>query len=925
YWQREQIELPPQVISVKGNSAEYPSNFESAGIEKLRLHVRARNYKDFSQITVSLINDHQDSENSDFQERNENCFYQTELSIKVKENAKLIPRENIGGTTTEEKLNSLLYRNAHGYAVGHTCSASWDAENNIVRTDWLPQEYVQDVDPRGDPLIDQQLNTMEFKSFSSEAITKYSEEQLLSLLSVIPDSYEKWIDTDIEKEKETVPEELLDVANNQINFGRDAIRRMRQTIALLKNNPDAMKAFFYANEAMVIQAKWQGYKLDWRPFQLAFSLLTIESIVDKSIDRNIMDLLWFPTGGGKTEAYLFLIAYTLFYRRLERGSLTKSDGVCVISRYTLRALTSDQFQRSASLICAAELIRIRETGNNNKYPFSIGLWIGKSNTPNKYKDAVTALKKQATINPKAIEKCPCCNGALEWGADERNELIIVKCLNNECELGEKCPELPIHTVDEQIYRIRPSFIIATVDKFFQIIRFPTRTNNLFNLNTEFNPPDLIIQDELHLISGPLGSMTGLLELTIDFLCSKGDFKPKVIGSTATIQRASQQILSLFDREVFQFPPPLLNADNSFFAKKSTVSSGRIYLGITNAGRTGQFMMSAISGSLLQSINDDSEGWKPEDKDPYTTLCGYFNSIRELGGARTLLWEDAQKAKGVYAKIRNENEREVNDLQELTGQISQEELKQALMRLQKTADHDDHIDMLLASVMLSVGVNIPRLGLMVVNGQPKTMSEYIQATSRVRRNEIPGLIITLFSNSKVRDRSHFETFCSWHNAFYRHVEATSVTPFSSRSRDKGLKALVVALALREAMMDERNIQLNADRKKIVAEKVIPKILKRVQSIDSMESEQCRNEINNFLDEWESRDSLTYLWNDQHINESLFISAEMAAQGQAAGRFNAGIWVAPNSARDVEPDVNIKIRRFLSRDFVLPHTDETLTDN
>ena len=720
-WTRSSLESSPVPVSWQNGEIDYPKDLEVFGIPGMRLFIRSAPADGFAQFTVCIINSNEDDGTLDFQARNERCFYQTRLEIKSRDGTSFVPRRShYVGTEKDSLLNGLLYRNTHEYATGHTCSATWDNDDDVpkwIATSWMPQQQVDDVDPGGDPDLQKALQEIGFEGFAAEALSELPDAELLQLLEVLPKVYSVWLDGEEGEKLSSLNEDLKEVAAGQLAEARSVIERMNRSIDTLRNNATAMTAFRLANRAMNRQMQWQGNDLVWRPFQLGFALLTLSSMVDRNQDRDIMDLLWFPTGGGKTEAYLLLMAFVLFYRRLEKGSLREEDGVAVITRYTLRALTTDQFERTVAMICACELVRREEDPQaRNSKPFSLGLWIGSGSTPNNYEKAKESLNGSFGATPRVIESCPVCRSVFEWEANDSRKEIRVRCPSADCEIGTAFGWLPIHTVDEQIYHHHPSIIIGTVDKFAQVCRFPTRTNGLFNRGKSYLPPDLIVQDELHLISGPLGTTTGLMELAIDWLCSGEDHKPKIIGSTATIQRANEQVGALFDRAVCQFPTPVIDADNSFFARKKVGSTGRIYMGITTAGRTPTFMLQAICGSLLQSIDDADFADHSDALDPYTTLATYFNSLRILGGARTLLWEDAQKSKGVFAAIREEEPRDVEDLQELTSAVSQEELKQTLARLKLSRGDEGHVDMLLASVMLSVGVNIPRLGLMVV-GRP----------------------------------------------------------------------------------------------------------------------------------------------------------------------------------------------------------------
>lgn len=947
YWQRNAIGIEKKIEidcgSLPNDRELIP--LESKGLKGFEIYLRWSAIENVNsesihgallKVTLVLVNRNKyDRESDDFHILTEKTLFQSKLRLSTVHPAEFAanPKDFGNFSKNQQALNRLLYRNSKEYAKGHTCSAEWDLNNGTcsqIFTEWVPEEIVYDTNIDGNKEILNALRNHDLDGFNASTLSTIDKNEMQQILSVIPESYDNWL----RKEENNLglldSEEYKSTAKDQIKFSKISIERIKSAIKLLSTDEKFFKAFQFANEAINLQYGWanNGNSLTWRPFQLGFILLSIESVLKgESKERNVMDLLWFPTGGGKTEAYLFLIACLLFYRRLEKGDLDSDDGVCVITRYTLRALTSDQFKRTSGLICACEYVRRKNITTNHSSPFSIGLWIGQSATPNRLsgsKDAAIyggkGRPKQLSSKVKQLTDCPCCKTELKWDFEknysdpDQLDPVFCSCTNGECDLAVTLERLPIHTVDDQIYNVSPSVVIGTVDKFVNITGRPDRTKSLFNLDSENKPPDLIIQDELHLISGPLGSLTGIFETVIDTRCSTEDKEgkmilPKLIGSTATIQQAEEQIKSLYNRPSFTFPIPVSEAGETFFSEIDRESSGRRYIGLSSAGRTSTYIYSVAAGSLMQSRNDSHIASLGDLAiDPYTTLAVYFNSLRELGGARTHLQEDAAKAREVFASKYGEYTKAFYELTELTSNVTQEELTLNLENLTKSEKEDGHIDILLASSMISVGIDIPRLGLMMVNGQPKTMSEYIQATSRVGRGKIPGLVLTVYNAFKVRDRSYYESFKTWHSSFYRHVEATSVTPFSARARDKILPSLVVALSYQFLKdLTESDVELTSERRNIIEARVIPVILDRVRDIDPDECESTEIEIIDFLDKWQSRGSIEYLWNDyKGIGKTLLISANRSSMIRARG-YDGEIAAtsAPTSARDVEPTVEINL--------------------
>lgn len=779
------------------------------------------------------------------------------------------PRGN-DGDDWDEGVADLQYRNDYEYAVGHNVSVvalvNGEAEDQTcheVRTVWMPRADVEKVIPT-------EINGVEL---SMEALAAAQDAaSIRQMLGGLVTEYTQWINKQLAEiptgniKRKRIGEDLLraaERANLRISAGLQAL-----------DDPLVFEAFQLANRAIATAIRQRSSQENkkspasfqppkWRPFQLAFLVMNMVGIADPlHVDRDVVDLLFFPTGGGKTEAYLGLAAFTLVLRRLRNPGIS-SAGVSVLMRYTLRLLTMDQLTRASTLICALELERQRQPEKLGPWPFEIGLWVGLSATPNimghkgdsKDKTARSKTRKfqrdsRSNASPIPLENCPWCGEKFTTSTfelypnpDHPIELRII-CTNRrkweddslQCYFNGRI-KLPIVAVDEPLYRRLPCFVIATVDKFANL-PWVGQTGALFGKVTHYKekegfygpvdsprlggplpnasllPPDLIIQDELHLISGPLGTMVGLYETAIDELCSysNGDKKvhAKIIASTATVRRAKRQIQGLFGRhQVEIFPAPGPNRRDSFFARTALVTdrNPRTYIGIAAQGRSMKAVMLRTYLALLAAAKkqwDANNGKKnPQNPaDPYMTLLGYFNSLRELGGSRRIVEDEVRARIYRYGDQLRVNEisgpfanRKIDDEPcELTSRVGTNKLAETKRRLALEFNQDERVDVVLATNMISVGLDITRLGLMVVLGQPKTAAEYIQATSRVGRDENrPGLVVTLLNMHRPRDRSYYEHFEAWHNSFYRAVEATSVTPFSPRSIDRGIAGVTVALA------------------------------------------------------------------------------------------------------------------------------------
>jgi hypothetical protein len=749
------------------------------------------------------------------------------------------------------------------------------------------------------------------------------------------DIYEKWIDRHVASRAADFEGLLAQAAAENLTRCEAAAARMRRGARFLESDETVWRAFILANQALDAQAHYKSKgdragPLVWRPFQLAFILLVIPGIADpKDTDRETMDLLWFPTGGGKTEAYLGLTAFSIFHTRLTSQYRREHGGTDVLMRYTLRLLTVQQFQRAAALITSCESLRLENPEELGNAPVELGLYVGDDSTPNKLKKANEKLDEERggsrpRSTPRQLLNCPVCNTELtvsDYTVFEDEVRLDIKCHSDECEWHGR--RLPVHTTDETIFKTPPALLIGTVDKFAQLPRKP-ELGRVFGLDTP-NRPELIIQDELHLISGPLGTVTGLYESAIDLLCSKEEIRPKIIGSTATIGQAEAQVRSLFNRSVLQFPPPGIDSSDSFFAVRDEIAPDRLYLGISSAGRSPKFALQAVLGATMQSVHSEHElgTWSDDDIDPYWTTVAYFNSLRELGGAIVMTLDDVPRTMQFVAGRQGASLRPTQqEPTELSSRIPSSKIPEELNKLNIKLGGDpwsgEPVDAVLASNMISVGVDVPRLGLMVVNGQPKSTAEYIQATSRVGRG-IPGLVCTVLNFGRPRDVAHFEHFQNYHAALYRSVEATSVTPWAPRARDKALHAVLIA-ALRQLTpglrMDEEAREFDPSHP--LVQQVVNFLVERSRiASDGVEDSETRDELDRVVQRWAARAA-----EQKAIGKKLRywevpappgrVPPHLMRDAEKMRRSDTPAWPTPNSMREIEPSTAFVLKKFYDAD-------------
>lgn len=905
----------------------------------------------------------------------------------------------------EDKTFELLFREKKQFAIGHSCAIKWDIndiQNNSVK--WLETTFIPAYEA---PLI---IPNDEFEEFDVLDMYKLSQisnfDDYRKLLSPIESKYKDWINSLVEKKRE-LDSKFHDVAQYQIDQCNEALSRIHAGIELVsKNESGEGEAFRFTNKAMLFQRSYNDWarenirndgkilefkpklKGKWRLFQLAFILLTIESISKPTPEnRQIADLLWFPTGGGKTEAYLGIIAFTLALRRIRKPEPARF-GVTAIMRYTLRLLTIQQLQRAASLICACEKIREEEHSEKDpskkkwgSKPFLVGLWVGSKTTPNRLgtnvTDENTAYAALAKLrenpdsvtegNPCQLKSCPWCGTKLipkNYSIGGEIRKLRIFCPNDHCDFcyARNKNGLPVLLIDEDIYKLCPSLIIGTVDKFAQI-SWNRETSSIFGKVNKYcdahgfiqsndpethlrhqdgtkivsfekfgivdlDPPELIIQDELHLIAGSLGTLTGLYETAIDLLCTKNEIPPKIIASTATTKNAEKQIQSLFNRNVVRiFPPQGFEFGNSFFAKEVKITKetrGRLYLGVCATARSGLTILARISATVLHKIRSLENEIDLTVLDQYYTLISYFNSIRELGGANRV-FEDS--VPDFMKRITKLEQRESPDTQtsndqdekskkgkvkpylykeELTGRVNSADIPEILKKLEVPFGDSKRraIDVTLCTNMIQVGVDIDRFGVMIINGQPKNTSEYIQASGRIGRRH-PGLIITSYNYLKPRDLSHYENFLYYHSSFYRNVEPVSITPFAPRARDRGLFGVIVALVriLEKELADNQlagKFSTTNIRYRELLARITSLIEKRVSNIDEEEKSGTLDDLKNHFDDWHklahAHPSLVYKKNP-HPFASQNIEYYLM---RTVGDYNDNAKPVPSSLRDAEED-------------------------
>ena len=969
YWERKDLDEENLVIELRDHEIMIFDN-------KAKIDIRVFESNGNQLVTITIINNARKEKRGKLE--------QTDVLSRVAMSCwitgkRILPYPKVFRSTMdgEEEEQQVLYKDEHIYGVGHACSVKWDDvsddhEQNIVSLDFIPTGITRGSKSTLSEYKDSKAISMEFLADPA------NKQDIIKEMRVFVEPYKAWMDQTIKQLKALsantnqtdyfeINESHKKAIDGLINKLKEALNRINIGIDFIEEDENALDAFQFANKAMLMQMVHgahyvqildsvedgnfkffqqnhnhvndfnnidyfnlqslfgKKYKpFEWRPFQLAYFLTTCKSSVIKDDPyRETVDLIWFSTGGGKTEAYLFVSAFLIFYNKIADPD---KNGVEIIMRYTLRLLTQDQFVRSSRFITACEKIRRENIELLGLHEIGIGLWIGGGTSPNKFtntienpgsKEVLKELLKESKpdcSSPFSIGACPWCNTNLvpekqsqesSYGFKADESSFEIFCPSQQCEFHDK---LPIQVVDAAIYKNPPTFILGTIDKFVRLAHEVDSGKILLNKDSK-NAVSLIIQDELHLISGPLGTVTGSIEAAFDTMLSHWGVKPKYMAATATIRGAANQIQKLYARDVAIFPPSGITHADRFFSRIDETDEGRLYVGIMSQGHTAVTTTVRIAAAMSQSIEEIPA---PESElDGYHTLVVYHNSRNEKSKTKTLAAQDIPERIKQIASLNNKRdagqspprEFKENGISELSADV-QNELFDTRKRLELKRGDNDAIDILSVTNIIQVGVDIPRLAAMQVTGQPKTSSEFIQATSRVGRGKNKGLVIVNYIATNPRDRSHYEQFSGYISALNRFVEPTSVTPAAEPALKRSIPTCLVMLAKQVLDLSQGSQagEFNYSNNNLARE-LFDKFEERLIKADPSEKANIKKYIHNHLYEWEN---FIARENRVHYHAKHKLPRDIKFLTKDFGDVkNDALWQILNSMRHVDTEVGITI--------------------
>lgn len=574
---------------------------------------------------------------------------------------------------------------------------------------------------------------------------------------------------------------------------------------------------------------------------------------------------------------------------------------------------------------ALELIRQSDDTLGTE-PISIGLWVGSDTSPNTLKSARQAYQRVSQnhdISHFVLDRCPWCQGAFtHHNLHFQTGRFDFYCHNPCCDFGKASRPLPCQIVDEMLYKEPPTLLVATIDKLARLA-WQEETGIFLGVGGE-RAPELIVQDELHLIANEIGSISGIYESAIQTVLRHKNIYPKYIASTATIKEAKNQVQKLFGRDLAVFPPQGLSAKDAFFAKEVPLSerAGRLYVGYFAPLLNRQTNFAPLAGLLLLApfavfgrSKDEYQQWL----DAWWTQIVYHGSLKGVGNTHNAFDIDVPTYYQQYlTEFMDKHRDDCSDdpawyqtlceqmecravpkfvIEQLTSNATASQNAQTFARLALPNDNQQCIDAVLATNMVAVGLDVARLALMVINGQPLTTSEYIQASSRVGRGQIGGVVFVNYYKDQARSLSHYENFYPYHQSFYRFVEPTSITPYTYQARRRALHAGLV-ISLRHSVADLADNagagRLDTGDKQTLL--VIERFIKQCCLADPQRRPEITCHVHQLVQVW--RD---YIHQQANNRQKLYYQAPDTASASLLyvhGSSQHGLWATLNSMRNVE---------------------------
>lgn len=749
-----------------------------------------------------------------------------------------IPKRVHRPTIFRELPQSFRYdRRMVAVGINAHAKATERADQLLLETHAVPIHVTPRLEPRAIPGA-----TPRFAVLASDPIPTLR--KILDAMRAY-DTHE-WVDAVASQTEEREQKEAIEARERF----QGEVERFERGVALLANPqyPIIQRAFALMNRAME-QAN-AGRFDQWRLFQLVFVVSQLPGLSGREFpelrrdDDNLVDILWFAAGGGKTEAFLGLILWQAFFDRL-RG---KKLGVTAFVRFPLRLLTFQQLQRLSAALAVAELLRQGEGLGGHR--FSIGYFVGRATTPNRIDDDTHRRFVDQGPDPKIqrLYQCPFCGAPTKITYDADNRLVEHRCTRAEQGCPNGSARLPVYVVDNDLYRFIPTIVVSTVDKLAQLgqnQRFaqmfgritavcPQHGVTFLGANAlcsaarpldnrerpetcdgypldygSFHdlPPALLIQDELHLLSEELGTFDAHYETgVIQLVRSLGGLPWKVVAATATIENYQEHAWHLYMAQARQFPGPGPRAYDSFYYYQSSERIGRIFIGVLGVGRKHTPAVSrtlALLYTELQYARDLADhdlglarrryGVGRMDKATFDDLIFLYELVltyvlTRKGSDQVAEAIESRVIKDVLDAAPNHGDLLVDTF---NGGVSEADMSAAVQRIrQSTSDGNPagRLRGIVATNVIGHGVDVDRFNVMVFAGFPRLVAEYIQASARVGRT-FPGISVFVATPQSERDRSIFDRFVKFHDYLDRLVDPSAITRWPEPAMRRTMSGLI----------------------------------------------------------------------------------------------------------------------------------------
>lgn len=843
------------------------------------------------------------------------------------------------------------------FAVTENASAKYHMERNEIRTDNIPIYYQKRLVTKDD--------LKEYVTFA-----KLIQDPIVNLNYILLKMEEDYgrCEDDFESRRSKLSSQACLKYQNALREYENEISRFHNGIKQIEYKDFVRKAFYYMNKTFQTKLDGQSRNITgWRLFQIVFIVSMIGEVIhseyrdDASLtyaDIDVANLLYFPTGGGKTEAFLGITVFAMFFDRL-RG---KTQGITAFLKYPLRLLAVQQLDRILAIVMQANVVRQENIELALATEFRVGFYVGKDNTPNKISKNEKLSSRgerqqnldlllesdQDTLNEyyRFIDKCPCCGKKMINVRFNKERWVLEHICDNP-----DCPAdvLPLFIVDSEIYRYLPSIVVSTIDKM-SLIGISNEFKALFGQVKCYCPihgfstgskctcaesgcsgrvqavgylkdpvPTLFIQDEMHLIKESLGTFDAHYESFLYYYAKrmvKPDHRKKIrfIGATATISMYQEHIRNLYHMEPKRFPceyPSVKNGED-FYSYTDENDITRIILGYAPYGRSitdgmweSVYFMRRVVYHMMDHLEESYEALKQQ---------GFTASIEEYQNMLFDYWielvynnrkQDAIELENAFQNQANNRLAAKNIplyvIKQMTSDVDFQTVRKTLFDIQTNKKNTDSTNLILATSTISHGVDEDSFNIMYFFGMPNNNAEYIQAYSRTGR-KYTGIVIDIIRLMRVRDRSYLKNFVTFHQNKDDLVESVPINRWAKNAIYSTLPGILSGVIMQyyTILTDTDHLYHAVKVKKMLMDGIIRPhdvINMMIAIYDCRDNEKMSLVYKEIISE-----EVTKILNG--IQNGNFTKEEFLST--AIGRYSHGKLMPMRSLRDTEEQIEIKLR-------------------